>query len=104
MRVIRVETLSRSAKALLPPHNRISCYAALSTAACAAFIKESRMKPVETTKLGRKSGTCGGFQNINAGAPTASALSRFSPQDQQTKSNFNQAISGPLRYFYSGAE
>src|SRR5580698_5343792 len=57
-RSFRVETLSQSAKALLPPHNRISCYAALSTGACAAFIEESRMKPVETTKLGRKSGTC----------------------------------------------
>src|SRR5271154_310517 len=59
-RVIRIESLSRSAKALFPPHNRISCYAALSTAACAAFIEESRMKRVETTELGRKSGKCGG--------------------------------------------
>jgi hypothetical protein len=57
--------ISQSAKALFPPHNRISCYAALSTAACAAFIEESRMKPVETTKLGRKSET--------AGAPTTYA-------------------------------
>jgi hypothetical protein len=43
-----------------PPHEWISCYAASSTAACAAFIKESRMKLVEATKLGRKSGACGG--------------------------------------------
>jgi hypothetical protein len=35
---------------------RISCHAALDTATCAAFVKESRMKIVNATKLKRKSG------------------------------------------------
>jgi hypothetical protein len=37
----------------LPP---ISCHAALDTAACAAFRKESRMKFANATNLNRKSG------------------------------------------------
>jgi hypothetical protein len=36
---------------------RISCLAALETAACAAFIKESRMERVSATNTNRKSGT-----------------------------------------------
>jgi hypothetical protein len=35
---------------------RISCRAALDMAACAAFVKESRMKIDNATKLNRKSG------------------------------------------------
>jgi hypothetical protein len=36
---------------------RISCLAALETAACAAFIKESRMECASATNTNRKSGT-----------------------------------------------
>ena len=39
-----------------PERTRISCYAALTTAACAAFRKESRMKFANATNLDRKSG------------------------------------------------
>jgi hypothetical protein len=39
-----------------PERTRISCHAALDTATCAAFVKESRMKIVNATKLNRKSG------------------------------------------------
>jgi hypothetical protein len=35
---------------------RISCHAALDMATCAAFVKESRMKIANATKLNRKSG------------------------------------------------
>jgi hypothetical protein len=35
---------------------RISCYVALDRAACAAFVKESRMKCDKATKFYRKSG------------------------------------------------
>jgi hypothetical protein len=39
-----------------PERTRISCHAALDTAACAAFVKESRMKFANATKFNRKSG------------------------------------------------
>ena len=39
-----------------PERTRISCYAALDMAACAAFRKESRMRDCNTTNLDRKSG------------------------------------------------
>jgi hypothetical protein len=39
-----------------PERTRISCRAALDTTTCAAFIKESRMKFADATKLYRKSG------------------------------------------------
>ena len=39
-----------------PERTRISCHAALDTATCAAFVKESRMKIANATKLNRKSG------------------------------------------------
>jgi hypothetical protein len=39
-----------------PERTRISCHAALDMATCAAFIKESRMKIANATKLHRKSG------------------------------------------------
>jgi hypothetical protein len=39
-----------------PKRTRVSCYAALTTAACAAFSKESRMKFANAAKLDRKSG------------------------------------------------
>jgi hypothetical protein len=39
-----------------PQCTRISCHAALDTATCAAFVKESRMKIANATKLNRKSG------------------------------------------------
>jgi hypothetical protein len=39
-----------------PKRTRISCHAALDKTACAAFIKESRMKFVSATNLNRKSG------------------------------------------------
>jgi hypothetical protein len=35
---------------------RISCFAALDTTKCAAFIKESRMKFTNATDFNRKSG------------------------------------------------
>jgi hypothetical protein len=39
------------------PALRISCLAALETAACAAFIKESRMECASATNTNSKSGT-----------------------------------------------
>jgi hypothetical protein len=39
-----------------PERTRISCHAAPDTAACAAFVKESRMKIANATKFNRKSG------------------------------------------------
>jgi len=39
-----------------PERTRISCHAALDIAACAAFVKESRMRIANATKLNRKSG------------------------------------------------
>jgi hypothetical protein len=39
-----------------PERTRISCRAALDMATCAAFVKESRMKIANATKLNRKSG------------------------------------------------
>jgi hypothetical protein len=39
-----------------PERTRISCRAALDMAMCAAFVKESRMKIANATKLNRKSG------------------------------------------------
>jgi hypothetical protein len=39
-----------------PERTRVSCHAALAIAACAAFIKESRMMFAEPTNLDRKSG------------------------------------------------
>ena len=42
-----------------PQRIRISCYAAPNTTACAAFIKESRMKFANETNLDRKSGVPG---------------------------------------------
>jgi hypothetical protein len=39
-----------------PERTRISCHVALDMAACAAFVKESRMKIANATKLNRKSG------------------------------------------------
>jgi hypothetical protein len=36
--------------------NRISCHAALGMAACASFLKESRMKFANATNLDKKSG------------------------------------------------
>ena len=39
-----------------PERSRISCRAALDIAACAAFVKESRMKIANATKFNRKSG------------------------------------------------
>jgi hypothetical protein len=39
-----------------PERTRISCFAALDTATCAAFIEESRMKFTGATNLNRKSG------------------------------------------------
>jgi len=41
------------------PHPRISCTRRQATAACAAFIEESRMKFVKAYKLHRKSGGVG---------------------------------------------
>jgi hypothetical protein len=38
-------------------HAGISCLAALETATCAAFIKESRMERGSATNTNRKSGT-----------------------------------------------
>jgi hypothetical protein len=39
-----------------PERTRISCHATLDLAACAAFVKESRIKVANATKLNRKSG------------------------------------------------
>jgi hypothetical protein len=39
-----------------PERTRISCHAALDIAAYAAFVKESRMRIANATKLNRKSG------------------------------------------------
>ena len=39
-----------------PERTRISCLTALDTTTCAAFVKESRMKFTNATKLNRKSG------------------------------------------------
>jgi hypothetical protein len=39
-----------------PERTRISCFAALDTTKCAAFIKESRMKFTNATDFNRKSG------------------------------------------------
>jgi hypothetical protein len=39
-----------------PERTRISCYAALDMATCAAFVEESRMKIGNATELNRKSG------------------------------------------------
>jgi hypothetical protein len=39
-----------------PERTRISCHAALDMSACAAFVKESRMKIINATKFNRKSG------------------------------------------------
>jgi hypothetical protein len=39
-----------------PERTRISCHAALDISAYAAFVKESRMKLANATKLNRKSG------------------------------------------------
>jgi hypothetical protein len=39
-----------------PERTRISCHTALDMATCAAFVKESRMKITNATKLHRKSG------------------------------------------------
>ena len=39
-----------------PERTRISCRAALDTATCAAFVKESRMKIDNATEFNRKSG------------------------------------------------
>jgi hypothetical protein len=46
-------TLSLSSR---PERTRISCHAALDMATCAAFVKESRMRITNATKLHRKSG------------------------------------------------
>jgi hypothetical protein len=43
-----------------PERTRISCHAALETTACAAFIKESRMKFANATNINRKSGEAEG--------------------------------------------
>jgi len=43
-------------RAVGPERTRISCLAALDTTTCAAFVKESRMKFTNATKLNRKSG------------------------------------------------
>ena len=43
-------------RAVGPERTRISCLAALDTTSCAAFVKESRMKFTNATKLNRKSG------------------------------------------------
>jgi hypothetical protein len=101
----------------LPALNPDFLYAALDATAYAAFVKESRKRCAGATKLHRKSGEARNqsrdssqsakalLPRINAGAPTTeSALSRSSPQDQQTESNFDQAISGSLRYFCLGPE
>jgi hypothetical protein len=39
-----------------PERTRISCHAAMDTAVCAAFVKESRMKIANATKFNRNSG------------------------------------------------
>jgi hypothetical protein len=39
-----------------PERSRISCHASPEVAACAAFVKESRMKFAKATKLNRKFG------------------------------------------------
>jgi hypothetical protein len=39
-----------------PERTRISCHAAMDMAACAAFVKESRMEIANATKLNKKSG------------------------------------------------
>jgi hypothetical protein len=39
-----------------PERTRISCHASLDVVACAAFVKESRMKFAKATKLNRKFG------------------------------------------------
>ena len=43
-------------KCFRPERTRISCHAALDKAACAAFIKESRIKFTNATNLNRKPG------------------------------------------------
>jgi hypothetical protein len=55
------------------PRIRISCHGAPPTAACAAFIKESRMKFASASKLDRKSGVRWGER----GAPVFTYRSCF---------------------------
>src|ERR1700677_4404911 len=51
---------NQKSHSLRPERTRISCYAALDMAACAAFRKESRMKFTNATNLYRKSGEAEG--------------------------------------------
>ena len=47
---------NQKSHSLRPERKWISCHAALATATCAAFLKESRMEFAKTTKFFRKSG------------------------------------------------
>jgi hypothetical protein len=58
------------------PGIRISCHGAPPTSACAAFIKESRMKLANAILLDRKSGVRFG----EPGAPVPFPRDRFVPQ------------------------
>jgi hypothetical protein len=51
-----IQTEATTLPFVIPSEPRISCYAVLEMATCAAFIEESRMKFADPTQLDKKSG------------------------------------------------
>ena len=89
----------RASPIVFGPRIRISCYGAPPTSACAAFIKESRMKFANASKLDRKSGVRWGER----GAPVLFPLThlRLGAGESRNRSPGRPAARSPQIVWHS---